>query len=252
MSRGLWIILLYPILLAAQNPYGGNATEADAGRGLFRIMCRPCHGIQAQGGRGPDLTLGDYNNGNSDQDLFRVIYHGVAGTEMPSYGARIGDDNVWRLVTYIRSLATRKEIPPPGDRAAGEAFFWNKGNCGGCHMVGERGGEMGPDLTRIGRKRSLDHLRQALVDPNADLSPGYYKISVLTKSGEKVVGTQRNLDNFTAELMTPDGKVHFFQREAVTSLKREYTSMMPAYKNLAPQDMNNLLLYLLSLRGENQ
>ena len=40
-------------------------------------------------------------------DLFRVIYHGVQGTEMPSYGARIGDDNVWRMVTYIRSLTTR-------------------------------------------------------------------------------------------------------------------------------------------------
>lgn len=250
MSRVFCLALFAP-LLAAQNPFAGNATEADAGRGLFRIMCRPCHGIQAQGGRGPDLTLGVYNNGNSDQDLFRVIYHGVPGTEMPSYGARIGDDNVWRMVTYIRSLSTRKETPPPGDRAAGEAYFWGKGGCGTCHMVGQRGGEMGPDLTRIGRKRSLAHLRQSLTDPNADLAPGYYKISVVTKSGQKLSGTQRNFDNFTAEFMTADGKVHFFMRDDAASVSREYTSMMPAYKNLPALELNNLLLYLLSLRGEN-
>lgn len=252
MSRTRWIVFLWPLLLAAQNPFAGNTTEADAGRGLFRIMCRPCHGIQAQGGRGPDLTLGVYNNGNSDQDLFRVIYHGVPGTEMPSYGARIGDENVWRMVTYIRTLATRKETPPPGDRAAGETLFWGRGGCGACHMVGQRGGAMGPDLTRIGRKRSLDHLRQSLLDPNADLAPGYYKITVVTRDGRKIAGTQRNLDNFTAELMTVDGKVHFFERDAASSVQREYVSMMPAYKNVAAQEMNNLLLYLLSLRGENQ
>lgn len=251
MSRKPWLFLLTPLLLAAQNPFAGNASEADAGRGLFRIMCRPCHGIQAQGGRGPDLTLGVYNNGNSDQDLFRVVYHGVPGTEMPSYGARIGDENVWRMVTYIRSLATRKEAPPPGDRAAGETFFWSKGGCGNCHIVGQRGSAFGPDLTKIGRKRSLEHLRQSLTDPNADLTPGYYKITVIPRTGATIAGTQRNLDNFTAELMTTDGKVHFFQRDAVTSVQREYVSMMPAYKNLSPQDMNNLLLYLLSLRGDN-
>ncbi|MBS1827039.1 MAG: c-type cytochrome [Acidobacteria bacterium] len=252
MSCRPWpLLILAPILLQAQNPFAGNASEADAGRGLFRIMCRPCHGISAQGGRGPDLTLGVYNNGNSDNDLFRVIYHGVQGTEMPSYGARIGDENVWRMVTYIRSLTTRKEPPPPGDRAAGEAFFWSKGGCGNCHIVGQRGSAFGPELTRIGRKRSLEHLRQSLTDPNADLTPTYYKITVTPRTGPNITGTQRNIDNFTAELMTTDGRIHFFERDAVSSIQRDYVSLMPAYKSLPTQDMNNILLYLLSLRGEN-
>lgn len=246
------MLLLLPAVLAAQNPFAGNAAEADAGRGLFRILCRPCHGIQAQGGRGPDLTAGIYANGNSDQDLFRVIFHGVPGTEMPGYGARINDGNVWRIVTYIRSLATRQEKPPSGNAAAGETLFWGRGSCGTCHRVGQRGGAMGPDLTRIGRKRSLAHLRQSLVEPDADLTPGYYKITVTPRPGQEIAGTQRNYDNFSAELMTPDGQVHFFERDAVVSVQREYVSMMPAYKTLAERDMNNLLLYLLSLRGENR
>jgi len=225
--------------------------EADAGRGLFRIMCAPCHGIKAQGGRGPDLTLGVYSNGNEDKDLFRVIAHGVGGTEMPGYGARIGDENVWRMVTYIRSVANRKEEAPGGDRAAGEKLFWGKGGCGACHKVGERGGVMGPELNRVGRKRSLAHLRESITDPNKDLSPGFYKITVVTKSGQKIVGAQRSFDNFSAQLMTMDGKLLSFLREDVGSATREYTSLMPAYKNFTEREMNDLLTYMVSLRGEN-
>lgn len=249
--RAVLLLLLSSACAVAQNPFVGNVKEADAGRALFRIMCAPCHGIKAQGGRGPDLTLGVYNNGGDDKDLFRVISSGVSGTEMPGYGARIGDENVWRMVTYIRSVATRKEEPPGGDRAAGERIFWGKGGCGACHQVGERGGIMGPELNRVGRKRSLTHLRLSITDPNADLSPGFYKITVLTKSGQKITGTQRNFDNFSAQLMTLDGKLLSFARDEVTSAAREYTSMMPSYKNFSAGEMNDLLTYLVSLRGEN-
>src|SRR5262245_7738788 len=94
---------------AQTNPYAGNAKEIDAGRGLFRIRCAPCHGIRAQGGRGPDLTTGVFNAGERDADLFRVISDGVPGTEMPAYGITTDDGNIWRLIAYIRSTA----IPNP-------------------------------------------------------------------------------------------------------------------------------------------
>lgn len=244
--------MLLTAAAAAQNPFAGNAVEADVGKGLFRIRCSPCHGIKAQGGRGPDLTLGVYNSGGTDMDLFRAIDAGVAGTEMPAYGALVGDENIWRLVTYIRSVTNRRESPPQGDRAAGEKLFWGKGNCGACHRVGTRGGPMGPDLTSVGRKRSLEHLRLAMVDPNADLTPGFYKITVVTKSGEKVTGTQRGYDNFSAQLMTMDGRIHSFQADEITSREREYISLMPSYKNLSETEQRDLLTYVVSLRGENQ
>jgi putative heme-binding domain-containing protein len=249
--RALLLVVLCAASAVAQNPFAGNMKEADAGRGLFRIRCAPCHGIRAQGGRGPDLTLGVYNSGNEDKDLFRVISHGVSGTEMPGFGAQNGDENIWRIVTYIRSVATRKDSPPSGDRSSGEKLFWGKGGCGACHKVAERGGPMGPDLTRVGRKRSLTHLRQSVTDPNSDLTPGFYKITVVNKSGQKIVGAQRNFDNFSAQLMTMDGKLLSFLREDVTSAGREYTSLMPAYKSFSEREMNDLLTYLVSLRGEN-
>lgn len=236
--------------MAAQNPFAGNAAEADAGRGLFRIMCGPCHGIKAQGGRGPDLTLGVYNAGNTDRDLYRVIASGVSGTEMPAYGSRIGDDNVWRLVTYIRSVANRREVPVTGDAAEGEKIYWGKGGCGNCHRIGQRGGVMGPDLTLVGRKRSIEYLRRALDKPNADLTPGFYTVTVVTKQGQKIQGVQRSFDNFTTQFVTADGKVHSYQRDDLQSSERSYTSLMPAYTSWSEAMLNDMVAYLASLRGE--
>lgn len=45
--------------------------------------------------------------------------------------------------------------------------------CGVCHIVGEYQGLIGPDLSHIGGSRSKDHLRRAILDPNADLTEGY-------------------------------------------------------------------------------
>lgn len=245
----LGIFFLLVGALPAQNPFAGNATEADAGRGLFRIMCGPCHGYRAQGGRGPDLTIGSFSNGGKDEDLFRVISYGVAGTEMPGYAARVTPDNIWRMIAYIRTISTRPPETPPGDRAAGEMLFWGKGGCGACHRVGQRGGPMGPELTRAGRKRSLAYLRQSITDPNADVTPGYYQISVTPAKGQKIVGTQRGFDNFTCQVMTPNGQLHSFDREDA-SCDRDMRSMMPAYTRFSQTELNDLLSYLMSLRGE--
>lgn len=45
--------------------------------------------------------------------------------------------------------------------------------CGVCHTVGEFQGEIGPNLSRIGRSRDREHLRKAILDPNADITEGY-------------------------------------------------------------------------------
>src|SRR5579864_8371967 len=144
--RALFLLSLIAITAAAQpaNPFAGDAQAAGVGKGIFRIYCAPCHGIHGQGGRGPDLTRGVYN-AEHDADLYHTISAGVAGTEMESYAGLFTDDNIWRVVTYIRSLGnTATASPAPGDASRGRELFWGKGNCGTCHMVGAKGGRSGP------------------------------------------------------------------------------------------------------------
>src|SRR5713226_6004633 len=235
-----------------QNPFKNDSQAVEAGRGAFRIYCSPCHGIRAEGGRGPDLTRGVYSAGETDAALFNVISNGVPGTEMPSFSLGLGDENTWRVVSYLRSVTRRAGEKVTGDPVSGEKLFWGKGGCGGCHRVGTRGGRMGPDLTRIGRTRSLKYLRDSVISPDADLTPGYNTITVVTRAGKTIVGVQRGFDNFSAQLMDAQENYYSFLKSEVSSVKREFRSLMPdGYGNLfAKAELDDLVAYLAGLSAK--
>jgi len=240
------IVILAPLGAQTKNPFDGNRAEIDVGRGIFRIYCSPCHGIKADGGRGPDLTLAAAN----DEGLFKIITSGIEGTEMPSYGDRMDADSIWRLVAYIRSAARKETSPVRGSASNGEKLFWGKGGCGNCHRAGQRGSRMAPDLSMIGRSRSAGFLRESMTEPNATISPGYNTIAVETSDGRKISGVQRAYDAFSAQFVDAKDNYYSFLREEVKSMTREVKSMMPSYsKSLSAQELNDLVVYMGTLRG---
>src|SRR5258706_2721284 len=90
--------------IANINPF---STEVDVQQGgaLFQVHCTYCHGAHGEGGRGADLTAGEYRIGGSDPQLFMTIRSGVPGSEMPA--SRISDDEIWRLVGFVKRLGSR-------------------------------------------------------------------------------------------------------------------------------------------------
>lgn len=253
--RAIFLLPLIAFTTAAQpaNPFAGDTQAAGVGKGIFRIYCAPCHGIRGQGGRGPDLTRGVYTSGEHDADLFHTISAGVAGTEMESYSAILSDDNMWRLVAYIRSLGSgATAAAAPGDAARGRELFWGKGRCGNCHMVDAKGGRSGPNLSRVGRQRSYAYLRASIVDPSADITPGYSTVSVVLRDGKKILGLQRGLDNFTVQVLDLGGTFYSFNKSDVTSVKPETRSLMPDNygKIFTAAEVDDLASYLSTLRGE--
>jgi len=56
----------------------------------------------------------------------------------------------------------------------GAAVFAAAG-CGGCHVLADAGanGDTGPDLDEVLPDRDRDHILQSIVEPNAEITPGY-------------------------------------------------------------------------------
>jgi putative heme-binding domain-containing protein len=233
-----------------QNPLAGDPSAVAGGGAAFRPYCTPCHGVSAKGGRGPDLTRGVYFAGDKDSDLYNVIAHGVPGTEMVGFLGDLKEEDLWNIVAFIRSLARHDVLSIPGDQAAGEKLFWGKGSCGGCHAVGGKGGRLGPELTRIGRERSLAFLRESVLTPNSDLRPEYATITAVKRDGTKVVGVG-SLDNFTVQITDAAGNYYSFSRNDLASCARELKSLMPETysQSLKPAEIDDLIAYLVSLRG---
>ena len=88
------------------NPYANDRTAMGEGRQLFvRFNCSGCHGGRAGGGMGPSLRDVDWIYGNDDARIYSSIAQGRAHG-MPAWESRMTADQIWKLVTYIKSLRT--------------------------------------------------------------------------------------------------------------------------------------------------
>jgi len=98
---------------AASNPFAGNREVLPEGRRLFGwYNCAGCHGDHAGGGMGPSLRDADWIYGGTDADIFASISEGRT-KGMPSWGGKLPADQIWKIVTYIKSLRTPDEPDPP-------------------------------------------------------------------------------------------------------------------------------------------
>lgn len=90
---------------AAGTAGGGDKIEAyvAAGKQLFGTLCVSCHGENAKGGVGPDLTASKYKYGKTRLDITKTISEGRPGG-MPSFSSQIDHEQVESLVEYLLTL----------------------------------------------------------------------------------------------------------------------------------------------------
>jgi putative heme-binding domain-containing protein len=199
-----------------RNPLEGNAQAISNGGAMFRTRCAGCHGPDARGYVGPDLT-GVWLAGNTDDHLFDVVRRGIPGTEMtPADPLRVNDRDIWQVLAYLRTLSAVTSAPPTGDAANGERVF--RANCTRCHVVNGRGGQLGPDLSRIGSGRPRAGLLSKLRGTSGTIRPGYESVTLVTKEGERIRGVRKNEDEFSIQIMDTRERLQGFLKANLNEL----------------------------------
>jgi putative heme-binding domain-containing protein len=232
-----------------KNPLEGNAQAISNGGAMFRTRCAGCHGPDARGYVGPDLT-GVWLAGSTDDHLFDVVRRGIPGTEMtPADPLRVNDRDIWQVLAYLRTLSAVTTAPQTGDAANGERLF--RSNCTRCHMVNGRGGQLGPDLSRIGSGRPRAGLLSKLRGTSDTIRPGYESVTLVTREGERIRGVRKNEDEFSIQIMDTRERLQGFLKANLNELTVDKQSLMPAYgpERLNDRDLDDLLRYLGGLRG---
>jgi putative heme-binding domain-containing protein len=233
--------------IAEKNPFNTEA-DLEQGAALFQLHCTYCHGAHGEGGRGADLTTGEYRMGNKDPDLFRTIRNGIPGTEMPS--ERGSDAEVWKLVAYVRRVGSRGLAEKAtGDAAAGKTIYAKSG-CASCHRIEDAGTDLGPDLSDIGRRRGLKYLEESIVTPDAYVPNAFRAVIVVLKSGSTVSGIRLNEDDLSVQLRDMSGYPQSFLKADIKEIRRDKPSLMPPYERFDKKDLGDLVTYLNSLKGE--
>jgi putative heme-binding domain-containing protein len=235
---------------AEKNPFD-TPRDAEQGRMTFvtRGGCSYCHSNDGTGGRGANLTLGEYRFGGSDAELFETIRNGIPGSDMPP--TRGPDQDIWRLVAFVKRLGSQGlDEKARGDPIAGKIVYDTKGACASCHSINQQGGVLGPDLTRVGRRRSLRYLEESIVSPEADLPLAYRAVRVVTDSGVVITGLRLNEDDISIQLRDLNGNLRAFLKDRVREIQRDKPSLMPSYETaLGKKEIEDLVAYLSSLRG---
>jgi cytochrome c oxidase cbb3-type subunit III len=239
------------VLLFAASAVLCGSDEVSAGARIFRSHCAECHGLQGEGGRGPILTSGVFFHGSTDADLMRNISDGIPGTAMP--GVFFSPVQVSHLIAYVRSLGRHADAQaPPGDRMRGGKLFREKG-CIGCHLAQGEGGFRGPDLSTIGSQRSVEHLRQAIRDPNATVLREYWVAKVTLENGAAFAGFLRNEDTHTVQMLDFAKGLTSLSKHDFRRFEIDRHSIMPSFEGrLNGNEINDLIAYLWSLQLERK
>jgi putative heme-binding domain-containing protein len=233
---------------APKNPLEGDPAAIKSGMGLFRARCADCHGMDARGVRGPDITQ-IWASGRSDEGLFTTIKNGIAGTEMPPQ-PRLFEHETWQILAYLRTLAaTTRSEPPRGNAENGQKIY--AANCVSCHRVGGVGGRLGPDLSRIGAARSREMLELRIRGGVEGFLPGYEPVTLTPETGQTVVGVKKNEDLFSVQIMDTRERIQGYDKASLRQLQHNPRSAMPAFgsNRISESDLDDLIRYLRTLRG---
>jgi cytochrome c oxidase cbb3-type subunit 3 len=248
-----------------RNPLAGNPKAAKAGEYEFRINCALCHGLGARGGgRGPDLTRAHKKHAHSDAEMFQIISNGIPGTAMPANGTNgqgvgMTDEEIWQIITYIRSVEVKAPGKPLGNATHGKELFYGDANCSLCHTVAGKGGRLGPDLTSVGGSRTREAIIDSVRNPSRRLAWGlteatkefpqeYESITVVTADGKEIKGVSLNEDSFSVQMMDAGENIYLLEKDKLRSFQKSRESMMPKYAadGLSDKDLEDIVAYLVN------
>ena len=126
--------------------------------------------------------------------------------------------------------------------------------CLRCHKVGNEGGIVGPDLSKVGASLSRVELLQSIVDPNARIAPGFETVVLTMKSGDTHAGTVKGETVDAVELDELDGdsgttrRVRLAKAE-IARLDRGPSAMPEGLaQQLGRFELRDLVEYLAGLR----
>lgn len=139
-----------------------------------------------------------------------------------------------------------------GDPARGEILFHgDQAQCARCHKFRGKGGEIGPDLTMIGKKGPEDIYR-SIATPSSVIEPNYVSFTVSAKDGRVVAGIVRAEGADAVVVTDTNAKATRFERPEIDQIRPASASIMPVglASALGEDRLKDLIAFLMSAEAK--
>ena len=157
--------------------------DIDNGRAVFTEKCGTCHALAEAGSTvniGPNLddAFAEARENGMDQDTIEGVVTDQIQIPRPASpedtaiympADLVEGDDLEDVAAYVARYAGVPGIEPP---SISEFFV---GSCGGCHTFGSAGtaGQIGPNLDDSLAGDTPEQIRQSIVEPDAQSTPGF-------------------------------------------------------------------------------
>jgi quinoprotein glucose dehydrogenase len=158
-----------------------------------------------------------------------------------------------KLAAYDESMPKTDAVLPyraalaGGDAERGRNLYVNKTelSCVRCHKLDGNGGEVGPDLTGIGKKFPRQYLLEALVDPNRQIAKGYDTVVLNLANGQVKSGILKTEDDKEVRLMNADGQMFAVPKADIDERSRGRSAMPDdLIKKMTRSELRDLVEFL--------
>lgn len=161
------------------------------------------------------------------------------------------------LANFLESLDPDDPLSPyldtlhGGSAERGERLFVERQSigCVKCHRVGDQGGTVGPDLSKVGSQLTREQILTSIVFPNKDITKGFETAVITTVKGKVYSGVIRKMDKEKIIIVTPEEKLITIDTDEIDDVDRG-TSAMPddIIHYLTTFDLRDLMEYLAQLK----
>ena len=137
------------------------------------------------------------------------------------------------------------------DVRRGQAVFnGTKASCSACHRIGYLGGDIGPELTKIGEARTERDLLESIVFPSASFVRSYEPTTLILKDGEQVNGIVRRESAEEYVMVVGPAAEQHVRKGDVVETRPGTISVMPAGldEQLNRQELADLLHFVKTVR----
>ncbi|MBM79474.1 MAG: hypothetical protein CMJ78_02625 [Planctomycetaceae bacterium] len=163
------------------------------------------------------------------------------------------DKRAKRLGSVIDS---DKILAMSGDVARGNRLIQQTETtkCLACHQINGKGGEVGPDLSATGKQRQPREILESIVEPSKRIDPKFITYLIETSEGKLVTGVLVEKTVEAVTLRTVQNKTVKVPMSRVELFVPQKKSIMPdlLFRDMTPQQLADLMAYLVSLKGTDQ
>lgn len=136
--------------------------------------------------------------------------------------------------------------------AGQKVYLAEKAQCAKCHVIGDQGKEVGPNLSEIGSKLTAQALYESILYPSAGISHNYETWTYVLSDGSVVTGIPVSDTATEVVVKTSEGISKTVPKSDVETSKKSDVSLMPAdlHAQMKVSDLVDLVEYLKTLKAK--